>query len=92
MRMAKLNVSLPDPMREFVEAQVATGEFSTPSEYIRTLIREAQKEKAAEKLEALLLEGLDSGDAGPMTGKEWEQLRKEALARVKQRQAKKKHR
>jgi antitoxin ParD1/3/4 len=90
--MANLNISLPDAMREFVEHQVDSGDFSTPSEYIRALIREAQKRRAEERLEALLLEGLDSGDAGPMTKKDWQRLRKQALVRLAQRGLKKRRR
>src|SRR5687767_11521709 len=45
----------------FVENQVQERGFSTPSEYIRSLGREDQKRRAKEKLEALLLEGLNSG-------------------------------
>jgi hypothetical protein len=40
--MATLNISLPDSRREFVDQQVAAGGYSTASEYIRDLIRQAQ--------------------------------------------------
>src|SRR6185437_15736805 len=37
--MATMNVSLPDPMKEWVEAQAATGRYSNASDYVRDLIR-----------------------------------------------------
>src|SRR3989339_571910 len=40
--MATMNVSLPDPMREWVETQVKTGEYANTSDYIRDLIRHDQ--------------------------------------------------
>jgi antitoxin ParD1/3/4 len=73
MDMTSLNISLPEPMKAFVESQIAEGGYSTASEYIRALIREAQKRKADEALEALLLEGL-----GPQQGTviEWEERKR----------------
>jgi antitoxin ParD1/3/4 len=62
MEMTSLNVSLPKVLKDYVEGQVSEGGFSTPSEYVRALIREDQKRRAQEKLEALLAEGLKSGE------------------------------
>ena len=59
--MATMTISLPDPMREFVEAEVNDGNYGSASELFRELLRERQKRKAQEKLESLLLEGLESG-------------------------------
>ena len=33
--MARMNISLPDPMREWVEGQVKGGEYANASDYIR---------------------------------------------------------
>lgn len=41
--MATMNVSLPDPMKEWVEAQAATGRYSNVSDYVRDLIRRDQE-------------------------------------------------
>jgi antitoxin ParD1/3/4 len=43
--MSTLNVSMPDPMREYIEQQAERGQYSA-SEYVRHLIREDQKRKA----------------------------------------------
>ena len=56
-----MTISLPDPMREFVEAEVNDGNYGSASELFRELLRERQKRKAQDKLESLLLEGLESG-------------------------------
>jgi len=40
--MATMNVSLPDPMKRWVEAQAESGRFSNASEYVRDLIRRDQ--------------------------------------------------
>lgn len=59
--MATMNISLPDTMRGFIEGCVAESGYGTVSEYVRELIREDQKRRAQEKLEAKLVAALDSG-------------------------------
>jgi len=81
-----MNISLPDSMRSYVEEQVATGGYSTVSEYFRELVRSDQKRKANERLETLLLEGLDSGSATPMSDRDWEDVRQAVRERVAKRQ------
>lgn len=80
--MATLNISLPDPLKEFVEEQVADGVSPSTSDYIRDLVRDDQKRKARDKVEALLLEGLDSGASTPMTAQDWQTIRGEVQMRV----------
>ena len=82
--MTSMNVSLPEELKEYVEAQTKSG-YSTPSEYVRELIRGDQKRRAAEKLDSLLLEGLDSGNSIPVDARFWSELKKEALARLDSR-------
>ena len=59
--MAMIDISLPDEMTAFVEAQMAREGHESASEYILALIREAWKRQAKQELEAKLLEGLESG-------------------------------
>ncbi len=54
-----VTISLPDSMKEFVEAQVEKG-YGNVSEYFRSLVREAQAKEEEARLEKLLLEGLAS--------------------------------
>lgn len=39
MAMTSLNISLPEALKQYVEGQVASGDWGTPSEYVRELIR-----------------------------------------------------
>lgn len=57
--MATMNISLPDEMRAFVEAQVATGRYANASDYLRDLIRSRQVD--VDRLRALIEEGDASG-------------------------------
>ncbi len=73
--MTTLNVSLPDSLRQFVEAQVEQGGYSTASEYIRYLIRGAREAAESARIERLMLEGIQSGPAVPLEAAEWKALR-----------------
>ena len=57
--MATMNVSLPDPMKDWVEEQIRGGTYANASDYIRDLIRHDQSSQAA--LKAAIAEGLKSG-------------------------------
>ena len=52
--MTSLNISLPEALKKYVEGQVASGDWGTPSEYIRELIRQ-DKERRLATLEQELL-------------------------------------
>jgi len=57
--MTSLNISLPDPLKAYVEDRVASGDFGTPSEFVRNLIRQ-DKEQRRSRLETELLDALQS--------------------------------
>ena len=82
--MTSMNVSLPEALKEYVEERSKNG-YATPSEYVRELIREDQKRHAREKLNALLLESLNSGDPIPADAKFWDELKQEALGKLENR-------
>jgi antitoxin ParD1/3/4 len=54
MAMTSLNISLPEALKKYVEGQVASGDWGTPSEYVRELIRR-DKERRLGNLEQELI-------------------------------------
>ena len=84
MANTSLNISLPESLRDYVEAQVANGGFSTPSEFVRDLIR---RDREQEELERKLTEGLESEliVPGPTF---WSDLRRAARLTAKARPTK----
>jgi antitoxin ParD1/3/4 len=84
MTMQTMNISLPDPLKDFVDAQISSGRYSSVSEYVRELIRQDEKCKAEARLEAMLLEGLASPET-ELTHQDFAEIRKEALSRLKAR-------
>ena len=87
--MQTMNISLPDQLKEFVEEQVDSGRYSTVSEYVRELIRIDEKRKTQEKLEALLMEGIQSSEPTEMTRQDWDDIRREALKQFEARKSRK---
>lgn len=65
--MATMNISLPDPMRKWVESQTSSGHYANNSDYVRDLIRKDQRN--TEKLKVLqdaVTKGMESGSAGEL--------------------------
>jgi len=80
--MKSMNISLPDSIGAYVEEQVSICGYSTASDYFCHLILQDQKRHAQERLESLLLEGLNSGSATPFTEKDWEDIRQAVRSKI----------
>ncbi|WP_372579073.1 type II toxin-antitoxin system ParD family antitoxin [Ruegeria hyattellae] len=64
--MATMNVSLPDPMKSWVESRTKDGRYSNVSDYVRDLIRKDQeRETAIMELQGLIEDGTNSGGPRP---------------------------
>jgi antitoxin ParD1/3/4 len=62
-----LSFALPETMRSYIDARVASGHYGNTSEYIRDLVRKDQIEEAKLRLRALIEDGLASGPGRPLT-------------------------
>ena len=80
--METMNIALPESMKHFVQERVSEGGYSSVSEYVRELIRADQKRKVEERIDALLLEGLDSGEPIPVTPAYWEEKKRRLTDRL----------
>ena len=61
--MSTMNISLPDDMKDWVDAQVRARGFMSASEFIRDLIRQQREE--IETLREKILAGMESGPPIP---------------------------
>ena len=75
--MTSVNISLPEPLKQYVEGQIAAGDWGTPSEYIRELIRQ-DKERRLHSLEQDLI----AAAKGPKIELAVSQIRKRGLIAV----------
>ena len=68
--MATMTVSLPDPMKDWVETQISRGDYATASDYVRDLIRrdrarrerELTQDELRQKLAASRRSGVSTRD------------------------------
>jgi antitoxin ParD1/3/4 len=84
--MVTLTISVPESLKEFVDAQVRMKGYGDASEYFRVLLQDVQIQEAEARLEALLIEGLDSGEDIEVTPTFWSELKAEAARRTRDRQ------
>ncbi len=77
--MATMNISLPDQMKAWVEAQTEGGRYSNSSDYVRDLIRREQIK--AEKI-ANMQRLVDEARAGGISDMTMADIRAEALSRI----------
>ncbi len=62
--MVTMNVSLPDPMKSWVEQQSQNGRYANSSDYVRDLIRRDQRRaEAISQMQSQIEAGLASGPA-----------------------------
>jgi antitoxin ParD1/3/4 len=79
--MAAVTVALNDDLQRFVEEQAKNGDFESVGEYIRFLILAEGLRQARDKLEALALEGLNSGEPIPATPEYWSEKERRLMER-----------
>jgi antitoxin ParD1/3/4 len=82
--MATMTVSLPDPMKEWIEEQVKKGDYASTSDYVRAAVR-----KDRERLEPNypltpeeLRDMIDEGEASGVSDRTLEEVFEEAMQRV----------
>ena len=80
--MATMNVSLPDPMKDWVEGQTRTGRYSNASDYVRDLIRRDQER--AGKI-AAMDQLIDEAEASGVSGRSVEEIFGDAILRHAER-------
>ena len=78
--MTTVNLDLPEELQQFVNGQAEAGRFDGPAAYIQALIERAKNGK--ERLEALLIEGLESGDPIRLDADEWSRIRRDVEQRL----------
>jgi antitoxin ParD1/3/4 len=67
--VASMNISLPDPMRDYVQGRIDDGHYASVSDYVRDLIRRDQgviqdEGRWLRELDASISEGLAEMHAG----------------------------
>lgn len=77
-KLATMNISLPAALRQRMEEKLGRQGYGSASEYVRELIRRDLTREAIDQVDALLVEGLESGPAVPVTAEWWKSRRARA--------------
>lgn len=80
--MPTLKVSLPKSLTEFVNAKSQLAGYDSPGEFVRSLIRDAQKREASSRLEQLIIDGINSGPGVEVTPAFWQSLQDDLKQRL----------
>ena len=82
MGTTRKTITLTDQQDQWIKAQIAAGEYTNDSEYIRDLVRRDQEQNARFRaLKVAIQEGLDSGISNKTVRDVWEEA--EARYRAK---------
>ena len=83
-----MQVVLNSEWEELVKERVHSGQYATPEAVVEEALRLLkERDQAEDRLEALLQEAEDSGEATEMTEEDWEDIRREAVARLRARKS-----
>ncbi len=75
--MTTLNISIPDPMRKWVEERIKSGEYVDATDYVSELIRRDQDKREA------LIRALIEGEQGGISPRSVQQIIDETKVKLK---------
>ncbi len=82
--MSTIDLTLPEPMKAYVEKQVAQNGFKNAADFIISLVETHQHRQLRAEVESLLLERID-GPFEEWTDQDVEDIRREGTALINQR-------
>jgi antitoxin ParD1/3/4 len=80
--MTEFQLTLSAGAADYIDQQLATGQFASASEVVSRTLEQALEHQARQRLRALLCEGLESGPATQVTPELLAQRRVELIARL----------
>jgi len=83
--MHKITITLSDPVKEYVDAQIASGRSVDVSDVFSKLVENENRRAHREAIDRKLLESLDDGEATDLTAGDWNDIRAEVQRRHTER-------
>ena len=75
--MTEMNISIPSPLKKWVERQATKQGYATTNKYVLDVLRREKALEVRDKIDAKLLQAIDSGPSTPMTAADWTHIRTE---------------
>ena len=85
--MPNISVNVSDETLPRLRQEAAARGFASPEEYLNSLLVEELRRRDQERLEALLVERLDSGESVEMDDADFRRIREQVAARLGQRRS-----
>lgn len=85
MENTTVNISMPKSMKDDVDDIVESDGYGNTSEFFRELVRGRLSERNQKRLEALILEGLNSGPTTPLTRDDFVDMKRRLTERFNAR-------
>ncbi|MEM9021727.1 MAG: hypothetical protein AAGC44_14290 [Planctomycetota bacterium] len=82
--MVAINITMTEELQALLTKRLHERGMSDPTEYIHQLIRDDCEHAV---IEQLLIDGLNSGDAGPLDDQAWTDIREAARKRNQSRES-----
>jgi len=79
---SSFRVVLPTSMRDWVRNQVRRRGYHSADDYVLELLRHDQLREARDRVDAVLLQALDSGEPAEMTARDWQHIRSQGRKRA----------
>ena len=89
-----MNLNLPEKWKPFIRSKMQSGHYRSEDEVLDEALRlleqrDSEHTKQKMRLEALFIEGLDSGPSTPMTSHDWDEIEREGQQIIATRKARK---
>jgi len=89
-----MNLSVPEKWEPFIRSKMQSGHYRSEAEVLDEALRllkqrDSEHIEKRERIEALLIEGLDSGPSTPMSSEDWDQIEREGQRIIAARKARK---
>ncbi|MCC7250457.1 MAG: type II toxin-antitoxin system ParD family antitoxin [Hyphomicrobium sp.] len=78
--MATMTVSLPDPMKAWIETRIDSGEYASSSDYVRDLIRKDKDSRLS-----ALRRRIDDADASGISVRSLDEIFEDARTKARER-------
>jgi antitoxin ParD1/3/4 len=87
--MATMTISLPDPLKDWIEEQVKKGDYASTSDYVRDAVRRDRERREPQRVMTIdeLRDLIDASEASGISDKTIPELFEEAKRRVAERRA-----
>jgi hypothetical protein len=83
-----LTISLPAPVKKWVEQQALKQGYKTPNAFLLNMVRRERAQAAIDHVDAILIEAINSGKPTPLTKDTWASIRRKGLKLAQARRRK----